>query len=240
VNSEEAEVRACLVRDYWGEAQPGLWGELARDKIDCKVGADGRRSLRQISGFTVPVWDFDLTAIAKVWGRDPFSNFGVALVPKARGEFMVTFHGDTYVVDRDPVTGQDLAPRLVERLFVTMRFTPPPGADDGDGRGSPGGTASPGDTGTSSGGVALDGGETTGAGGPGSGAVQPTPGRRIDSVVRALNYTASVPGYVWLPLPLALVALRLFRQLFAEGRGSPQNRVATLYHRRKRPLVQSG
>lgn len=102
-NADEAEIQACPITDFWGEARNGRQDELP--SFDCSLAAP--LGERDDDG----VWTFDLEAVGDVW-LDPFevvSANGVLLVPTedSPAAFQVVFDTSTIDVTFDFVEGAD-------------------------------------------------------------------------------------------------------------------------------------
>ena len=241
VNADEAKIQACQITEFWGGAdEPQVWKERpAFQAQGCVLGQ------RDAKG-DVPTWTFDLTKLAKDWGKDPFaSNYGVmllAVLPKDAGattNWQVNLKVPSRDVEPPPLPpGQedvDDYKQTKNRVVVDLEFIPgeepvvdPPPVDTGP---IDLGTTTP----TSSFSPSTD---FTTTGTPTTGIPSPSPTPEATTApppVAAPVATTGpqTPGYVWALLPAGLLALAAVRSVVLEPSGGtrPDGAIAAIRRR---------
>ena len=227
VSPETAKIQACQILDFLTQGEEERYKDAP--KYDDKNCVDGTRDA--VAG-AIPVWTFDLTKIAQVWGENPYDNYGVMLVPVAEP-------GKTWQVNlKVPIKDQaategDQYELSKNRAFVTIDFIPgePPKIPDVPSAPSSG-TTTPVSSGTSS--VPSSSGfpssgspvipASTDFGGsediPGVEATPPPTEQA--SFAPPIDQKPRMPAYVWLAIPLGLLALSAIRSVVLEPVGGPR------------------
>ncbi|MFG3342939.1 hypothetical protein [Glycomyces sp. NPDC048151] len=223
-------VQACPITEAWSSGEAEMWDVQPPVGEACAVGeraepdpaevadaealiaatqeaiANGGTAETPAVEVPLPTWTFDLTALAKDWGQDPFKNYGVMFMPVMDGATPV----DTWQVNlklplRDdtqtPVNEYDAT---AYRLAATFAFTP--GQAPTDGATDP----DSGSTGGSGGGSSGSSGSSGGGGGSGSdGGDEPAaedPASSEELAPAAYEpIEPKAPWYVWTLIPAALV-----------------------------------
>jgi hypothetical protein len=209
-NDDGKQVQACRIDDFWpgGEAevwetQPPYGGkeQTGEPKVSQPPFAPDACVVGKTSPGTLPtetVWSFDLTKIAEKWGEDPFSNNGVMFVP-VLGDGGPT---ETWQVNLKIPARDDVATPINEfedtKRFVSadLVFTPgkpeaPTAPPPGGASVSPDGTAAP---------------PTSIEPPPSPSSVAP-PDTSGAPVASPPMEPVEMPGFVWLLVPLGLLAL---------------------------------
>ncbi|HEV3475190.1 MAG TPA: hypothetical protein VG602_07480 [Actinomycetota bacterium] len=230
VRPETAKIEACLLTDLLSPGENEQFKDrpgYSEDEADCVEGK------RAVAAGAAPLWTFDLTKIAEVWGKDPFANNGVMLL----GVLQNT--GETWQVNLKLPTKESTATAendyelTKNRARLQLEFIPgdeplvppvkPPAAPSGD-------TA----TGSSSAGSSPSVGTVTPStdltGASGGGSFPSATGTDVAAAPPALPTTPQaisqpqptgprLPGYVWLLIPAGLLALAAVRSVVLEPVG---------------------
>jgi hypothetical protein len=223
-------VQACPITEAWTTGEAEMWDVQPPVGDGCVVGERAEPDPAEVADaealiaatqeaidsggqpeapaveVPLPTWTFDLTALAKDWGQDPFANYGVMFMPVMDGATPV----DTWQVNlklplRDdtqtPVNEYDAT---AYRLSASFAFTPGETPDDG---------ASDPDTGTS-GGSGGSGGSSGGSGGGGSGGGAGDDAAAAEEAASGEELAPAAyepiepkaPWYVWTLIPAAIAA----------------------------------
>ncbi|MFL5798153.1 MAG: hypothetical protein ACJ77A_09495 [Actinomycetota bacterium] len=229
-NAAGQAVAACAATGIWAAVEADVWTDKpAWSQSGCVTG--------QPSDASPPVWTFELTQIAAKWASDPFvSNQGIVLVPQAstdpqRGNFQVNFK----IPSRDDTTTPNINEydTTKDRVVVDLTYgkprptsppripvNPPPpvfGGGGGSGGIGTGGSSAccasgVGSTGTGGSGAGITGGSNLG-GSTGTGKSATTPVTQTEPPPLP---TVRFPWYVWILLPVGLLALAAVRSILFE------------------------
>jgi hypothetical protein len=208
-NADTATVLACPIGGFWAETD-GAEAYTALSETnevvnqvpayDCASGVPAERDAAAEGG---PTWTFDLTALAQEWSDSPFENNGVMLFPDlaaaSSAQWQVALIGNT----RD-------ASGVGTILSGKATYTPPEESPTT----SP--SPSPFDTGGGSGFTpppSLP--PSSPLPSPVSSPTQAPP----QAVPVADTSGSAIPGYVWLLVPVGLVALAMVRSVVLEPVG---------------------
>jgi hypothetical protein len=227
ISPDTAKIQACQINDFLPQGENEQFEDAPTfSDADC---AEGTRDA--VAGAT-PVWTFDLTKIAQVWGKRSFDNNGVMLVPVAEG-------GGTWQVNlkvprkENPAEEGDQYELTKNRAFITIDFIPgepeeieeievPADTSTLPSGGTVGGSTIP----TSSGSplispsTDLTGGST---GIPGAEEIAPVPAPTEQAgFAIPQEQGPRMPAYVWLAIPLGLLALSAVRSVILEPVGGPR------------------
>ena len=234
---ETAKIQACRVTDFLSAGE----NEQTKDApkfadTDC---VEGTRTAPPAPGpgqtAAPPTWTFDLSKVAEPWGKNPFDNNGVMLYPiKQNLGPNETWQVNLKIPEReDPAAEGDQYENTKGRTVVELEFVPgkPTKLDVPDvpdvpapdpGTTTTGGTT--GTTGTTTGTTggspvvpSTDFGEEAIPGAAPAAAPAPVPG-----LVPAAGEEPRLPAYVWLALPLGLLALTAVRSVVLEPTGGPR------------------
>jgi hypothetical protein len=231
IQPETAKIQACQILDFLPQGENEQLEDAPEfSDADC---AEGTRDA--VAGAT-PVWTFDLTKIAQVWGKRSFDNNGVMLVPVAEA-------GKTWQVNlkvprkENPAEEGDQYELTKNRAFITISFIPGepleieeievpedpttlPSAGGGVGT-----STIPTSTGISSGSPLIS--PSTDLTGGSSGipgaeiAPAPAPTEQAGFAIPQ-EQGPRMPAYVWLAIPLGLLALSAVRSVILEPVGGPR------------------
>jgi hypothetical protein len=191
-------IEACPIREDWnaGDAQGANLDGVRLPATDCIVGTTGAFDP------ATATWTFDLTFMVQAWtdGLDgqPFENRGLMLRPVGAPNLA---YGDPDVSTNWVVSLADST--AAEPLRPMLRYTTVAGDEGGaiDG-------------GTSAELPSFTPGGPVDFGAPGPGPVTPGGGEAApgEELVPTPRRASSTPGWVWLVLPLGLVAAAIFAQ----------------------------
>ena len=229
MSPDTAKIQACQTLDFLPQ------GENEQDEdapkysdTDC---ADGTREA--VAGAT-PLWTFDVTKIAQVWGKNSFENYGVMLVP-------VVEAGRTWQVNlkvprkENPAEEGDQYELTKNRAFITIDYVPgepleiaeievpeDPAATTPSTGGSTG--SIPTSTGTSTSPLISPSTDLTGGSSdiPGSEAAPAPAPTEVAGFGLPQEQGPRMPAYVWLAIPLGLLALSAVRSVILEPVGGPR------------------
>jgi hypothetical protein len=228
VAPEQAKIQACQILDFLPQGEEERYKDAP--KIDDGNCVEGTRD----PGSAPPaVWTFDLTKIAKVWGENPFDNNGVMLVPVL--EPGKTWQVNFQVPRKDATAEEGDQYELTKNFaFVTIDFTPgeplevpaPPSTESTT-------TTPPAST---SSGVSVPSSSSLSSGSPilpastNLSGTSDVPGADTAPVVPSeqaaflppLDQEPRMPAYVWLAIPLGLLALSAIRSVILEPVGGPR------------------
>ncbi|MGH2711144.1 MAG: hypothetical protein ACRDH9_08080 [Actinomycetota bacterium] len=227
VSPEAAKIQACQILDFLPQGEEERYKDAP--KYDDKACADGTR---ETSSGAPTVWTFDLTKIAQEWGKNPFDNNGVMLVPvlepgktwqvnlKVPRKDAAAEEGDQYeltksrtVLSIDFIPGEP--PEIPEAPSTDSTTTTPPSTSTGTSSIPSSGLGS---TGTSP--VISPSTDLTGAdAGATAPAVAPT---EQAGLALPQEQGPRMPAYVWLAIPLGLLALSAVRSVVLEPVGGPR------------------
>ncbi len=241
---ERAKIEACRITDI-------LAAGAAEQVADAPAVSDTEcvEGTREAPVGAAPVWTFDLTPIAQAWGQDPFGNNGVMLrgmdqqPPNDSWQILLKVPDrNNYAATQNRAT-MELA--FVPGAGLGGGGGGEPGGGGGGGKGGGGkgggggGGGSGSTTGTSTGstGGTVPGATTittpstdfSGTGGSvitGSDPAPTTPASDPVTAAQPLAQTQApeprLPAYVWLLIPLGLLALSAVRSVVLEPVGGPR------------------
>jgi hypothetical protein len=230
---ETAKIQACRINDVLAPGDAERFEERpAFAEKDC---VEGKREVPAPP--QPPVWLFELTKISDPWGKDPFSNNGVMLLGVIQGGGAgETWQVNLKIPSRDnPDTQPDEYLETKQRASIELEFEP----GDPLAAGSKGGKKSASlDTGVSSGPASsgipssssgfgpstdLAGSSTGGFPGSASGTqASPAPAAQAAPVAQTGPAEPRLPAYVWLLIPVGLLALSAVRSAVLEPVGGPR------------------
>jgi hypothetical protein len=223
-NMEGKLIQACPITGVWSSGEGAeLWERApSYEETLCVQGKRGE------AGGTVN-WTFDLTTLAQEWATDLSSNRGLMLVPvipEGAATNDTTWQINLKLPQRDDGTtsGQDEYEQTKTRVDVDVAFTPPGGTQGGDNF-----------TGGGSNFIPTGGSGTTGTEFPfgsqpvGTGGAPPAAQERTSSS-RPSPTVPRLPWYVWVLIPLGLVALSTVRAVVLEplATGKPGGVIAAI------------
>ncbi|MGH2692567.1 MAG: hypothetical protein ACRDHM_08710 [Actinomycetota bacterium] len=232
ISPETAKIQACQILDFLPQGEEEKFADAPKfSDTDC---AQGTREA--IAGAPAPVWTFDLTKIAEAWGKNAFDNNGVMLAPvvEAGKTWQVNLkvprketpaeEGDQYELTKnrnfltiDYIPGEPLEIPEVEVPEDTTTTTP---TSAGGSVGSI--PSSLGTTSTSpliSPSTDLTGGSSEIPGAEAAPAPAPT---EVAGFGLPQEQGPRMPAYVWLAIPLGLLALAAVRSVILEPVGGPR------------------
>lgn len=227
VSPESAKIQACLILEFLPQGENERFKDAP--KFDDKACAEGTRDAPSGSA---AVWTFDLTKVAGVWGKSSFENNGVMLAP-------VVEAGKTWQINlkvprkEAPAEEGDQYELTKNRAFITIDFTPgkpvelapPASTTDTTAPASSGTSSIPGSTGISSSGSPIIGPSTdiSGTGDiPGVEAAPAPAPTEVAGFAVPQEQGPRMPAYVWLAIPLGLLALSAIRSVILEPVGGPR------------------
>ncbi|MDQ4006088.1 MAG: hypothetical protein M3135_07325, partial [Actinomycetota bacterium] len=179
-------------------------------------------------------WTFDLGSIAEPWGKNPYENNGVILIPiDQNGGAQETWQVNLKVpIEDDPGTPANEAETSKNYAMLELEFVPGEPveleiADTGGTTTSTGGTTGTGATttgGTTTGSPPLGSTDLTGASGgiPGTDTAPVTAPTVPTGITPTGDQEPRLPAYVWLAVPLGLLALSAVRSVVLEPAGGPR------------------
>lgn len=206
-NAAEKRVEACLITDFWPEGQGDPQVFDTQPPYDASGCVEGHRFEGEPA-----IWEFNITELTATWGLDPFSNNGVMLVPVIEGDgptesWQVNFKVPLRDRPETPKQDEGLASR--DRIAARIEYEPaPPPPALPPPPSSTGGFTPPSFTPPTT--------EET---------VEPPaeeePGEEAPPVVVTTTdeSTPQLPGYVWLLIPIGLIALAAVRSVVLEPVG---------------------
>jgi hypothetical protein len=223
VNVGAAKIQACVILDVLSGGENERFADRpAYSESDCVEGA--RESPPAPAA---PLWTFDLKTLAEPWGQDPFANNGLMLLGILEGGGpSETWQVNLKIPARDDDgTEANEYEETKGRTTLTLDFVPGedpavPGGGSLD-AGAPGGASG----GSGSIGGTFGGAPSTdlsGAGGP------PVTPAASDTPATATPVAAvappepRMPAFVWLLIPLGLMALSAVRSVVLEPAGGPR------------------
>jgi hypothetical protein len=241
-NAADQVVVACPATKIWAATQADVWSAKPTwSEQGCVKGTPNTA--------TPPVWSFDLTPLAADWATDPFAgNNGIVLVPQTTedpqgGTYQVNFkipsRDDSTTTDineydstKDRVVvamtyGKPTAPRPTHTHSTPPPTIPPPHTGGGGGGGG-GGISTGGGGGSTCCSTGVGGGTDTGSGdtitgGSDLGGTGDTGGNTtpVTQAEPTSVPTVHFPWYVWILLPIGLLALAAVRSiLFEQAHGT--------------------
>jgi hypothetical protein len=226
VSPEAAKIQACRILDFLPQGEEERYKDAP--KIDDKDCAEGTR---EVSSGAPTVWTFDLSKLAEVWGKRSYDNNGVMLVPvlepgktwqvnlKVPRKENPAEEGDQYeltkgraVLHIDFIPGEPLE---IPEVPAPEEPTTPPA--------SSGGTSTIPSSGTTSGTspVISPSTDLTGTGEVAGTEPAPAPTEQAGFAVPQ-EQGPRMPAYVWLAIPLGLLALSAVRSVILEPVGGPR------------------
>ncbi len=233
--AEQAKIQACRITDGLVPGENEQFKDAPKfAESDC---VDGTRQAPPAAapGQAAPpaTWTFDLTKIADPWGKNPFDNNGVMLVPvKGAGGPSDSFQVNLKVpaLDDAATADKDEYEDTKNRTVLDLEFIPgepleTPGLDTGTAPTTTG-TTTTGSTGTvgTTGGSPVVGSPSTDLAGTGSlpGATPTTAPTEQAGLATPVDQEPRIPPYVWLAIPLGLLALSAVRSVVLEPTGGPR------------------
>lgn len=232
VNPDTAVIQACQIIDFFPAGENEQFDDAPKF-----VDAGCAEGTRDPEADPAPVWTFDLTKIAQDWGQDSFDNNGVMLVP-------VVEAGRTWQVnlkvpqkaDEDPANGDEYE-QTKNRAYVDITYVPgepekieeieAPDVPGTTGTTTAGGTSTfPTSTGTASTSPLVSPStDLTGASTVVPGAEEALPAPEVTEQAGfslPQEQGPRMPAYVWLAIPLGLLALSAVRSVILEPVGGPR------------------
>jgi hypothetical protein len=226
VSPETAKIQACQILDFLAQGENERFKDAP--KYDDKDCVEGTRDATP--GAPAAVWTFDLTKIAQDWGASSFDNNGVMLVPVLEASKTWEVHFKVPQKENPTVEG-DQYEATKERAFVTLDAIPgepleiPDVPTETETAPLPSSSSSGTSTIPSSGITgspilpSTDLGGTTNI--PGAEATAPAvPSEQ--AAFTPLDTEPRMPSYVWLAIPLGLLALSAVRSVILEPVGGPR------------------
>lgn len=225
VRPELAKIQACRILDFLTQGENERFEDAP--KIDDKDCVEGTREIA--TGGAAAVWTWDLTKMAEAWGQNPFENYGVMLVGTGTDSWQVNLK----VPRKDtPAEEGDQYELSKNRAFITIDFIPGdppeiPEAPDVSTPVDPGTSSSSGITSVGPSGSPILPGPSTDLTGSGDipGATDtpapPAPTEQAGFFVPE-EQGPRMPAYVWLLIPLGLLALSAVRSVVLEPAGGPR------------------
>jgi hypothetical protein len=228
VRPETAKIQACRIVEFLTQGENERFEDAP--KIDDKDCVEGTREAS--SAGAAAVWTWDLTKMADAWGKNPFENYGVMLI----GSGTDTWQVNLKVPRKDtPAEEGDQYELSKNRAFITIDFIPGDPPEIPEVPEAPVAPAPPSSTGTSTVPSSTDFGPS------GSPVVGPStdlagsgdiPGAEATPPATAPTEQAGffapqeqgprMPAYVWLAIPLGLLALAAVRSVVLEPVGGPR------------------
>jgi len=224
MNAGAAKVQACVILDVLSGGENEQFADRPQySESDCVEGARETPPAP-----AAPLWTFDLTALAGPWGEDPFANNGVMLLGILQGGGVTeTWQVNLKIPSRDDDgTEVNEYEQTKGRTTLTLDFVPgedpaAPGSESLDEAASGGASGGSGSLGGTFGG----GTPSTDLSGAGVPPVKPaasdTPGTATP-VAAVAPPEPRMPAYVWLLIPLGLLALSAVRSVVLEPAGGPR------------------
>ncbi|MFB9661756.1 hypothetical protein ACFQS3_03440 [Glycomyces mayteni] len=224
-------IQACPITEAWSTGEAEMWDvqppvgdgcvEGVREEPDPDAVAEAEALLAaaqeaaenggespEVVEVPLPTWTFDLTAMAKDWGQDPFANYGVMFMPVMDDATPI----DTWQVNLklplrdDTETPVDEYEATAYRLGAAFSYIP--GTPEDDGAADPGTDGS----GATGGGGSSGGGGGSGGGGSEGADESPTAEATSAEEMAPAAYEPFepvAPWYVWTLIPAGLVAAYL-------------------------------
>jgi hypothetical protein len=223
VDAGAAKMQACVILDVLSGGENERFAD--RPQFSESECAEGARETPPAPA--APRWTFDLTKVADPWGEDPFANNGVMLLGVLQGGGA----GETWQVNLkipardDDGTEVDEYEETKGRTTLSLDFVPgedPLAAGSGSLDQGGSGSVGSGSVGSFGGTPSTDlSGSGAGAGAPVSsdGSETPAPATPVAAVAPP---EPRVPAYVWLLIPLGLLALSAVRSVVLEPAGGPR------------------
>ena len=220
-----AKIQACRITDSLSPGDGEQWKDAP------KFAEDGCVAGKRDGATEVPSWTFDLTKISDPWGKNPYDNNGVMLVPVDENKGL----DETWQVNLkvpsldDAATPADEYEQTKTRAVIELEFVPgkptalgttdtsvPPVGSTG----TTGGSTFP----SSSTGSPVTGSTDLAGGGeiPGADAAPETAPTEQAGLATPFDQGPRMPAYVWLLIPLGLLALSAVRSVVLEPAGGPR------------------
>jgi hypothetical protein len=229
VSPEQAKIKACLILDYLPQGENERFKDAPKfDDADCVDGT------RDAPAGSAAVWTFDLTKLADVWGKRSFDNNGVMLIPTV--EAGKTWQVNLKVPQKEATAQEGDQYELTKnRAFITIDFIPgeplkiaplttPTDTTTSTAPSTGGSTGSiPSSFGGASGSPLVSPSTDLAGTGAASGetAPAPVPTEQAGFAVPQ-EQGPRMPAYVWLAIPLGLLALSAVRSVILEPVGGPR------------------
>ncbi|MGH2686204.1 MAG: hypothetical protein ACRDJP_12130 [Actinomycetota bacterium] len=232
---DAAKIQACRITESLVAGENEEMADAPKfDEADCIEGARTAAPAAAPGQTAQPsTWTFDLSPIAEPWGKNPFENNGVMLLPvDQNGGPQETWQVNLKVpMQDDPATPADDYEQTKNRAVLELEFVPgeplelevastegTTTATDGTGTGAS--TVG----GTTAGSPPLGSTDLTGASGsiPGSDTTPVTAPPVPTGITPTSDQEPRLPAYVWLAVPLGLLALSAVRSVVLEPAGGPR------------------
>ena len=248
VDPGKADLQACRIDEFWPDSDGNEeWETVPKfSEQDC---VQGKRNTKG----NVPEWSFNLKPIAATWGQDPNENQGLILLGNLKNaNDQTTWQVNLKIPSRDNAnTPGDEYKQTQKRLIVDLKFVP------GELPGLTGEGFDSGSTGFSSSGSSFGSSTSFGSSGTGgfgtsgtSPVISTDTGDTSDATEEGATPVAAarpssgpkLPPYVWLLLPVGLLALAAVRSVVLEpvGGARPDGVIAAIrrrnFERRGGPL----
>jgi hypothetical protein len=223
VNVGVAKIQACVILDVLSGGENERFADRPQySESDCVEGARETPPAP-----AAPLWTFDLKTLAGPWGEDPFANNGIMLLGILQGGGPTeTWQVNLKIPARDDDgTEVNEYEQTQGRTTLTLDFVP------GEDPTVPvGGSLDEGATGDISGGSGSIGGtfggtpstDLSGAGGPPVTPAAPDAPVAATPVAAVAPPEPRMPAFVWLLIPLGLMALSAVRSVVLEPAGGPR------------------
>jgi hypothetical protein len=222
VNVGAAKIQACVILDVLSGGENERFADRPQySESDCVEGARETPPAP-----AAPLWTFDLKTLAGPWGEDPFANNGIMLLGILQGGGPTeTWQVNLKIPARDDDgTEVNEYEQTQGRATLTLDFVP------GEDPTVPvGGSLDEGATGDVSGGGSIGGTfggtpstDLSGAGGPPVTPAAPDAPVTATPVAAVAPPEPRMPAFVWLLIPLGLMALSAVRSVVLEPAGGPR------------------
>jgi hypothetical protein len=225
---ETAVIHACPITEVLTQGENEQFDDRPKfQETDC---VEGTREAPPPPA--VPAWTFDLTKLAEAWGKDPFANNGVMLLGVLKGGGVSeTWQVNLKIPSRDDAKTQDVDEyeQTKARATMTLEFVPGDplaGTDPADevdeaATDTTAPATSPGGYSTS---PVVPSTDLSGAGGvpaatPPPAPVPPPAAAPASPVAQVGPPEPRLPSFVWLLIPLTLLALSAVRSVVLEPVG---------------------
>ena len=236
INLTDPQIQACAAVDAWTTGEAEMWDVRPPTEDDCVEGErtdpededtdEAEEDEAEFEAFeefeefegAMPQWTFDLSEIASDWGEDPFENHGIVFMP-VEEELSVLDNWQANLklpLREDSDTDDDEYELTQGRLQADIDFDAPPEEDAADE--SDAGSPPSGDAGGSGGG----GGDSAGSD-SGSEESEEASEEDTEPAAAAEPFEPAMPWYVWLLIPLALVAAIFVNSAMGSPAGAANN-----------------
>jgi hypothetical protein len=216
-NTDGKLILACPITSVWASGEGAeLW-----DRAPSYASAGCVTGKRSGSGQSLR-WTFDLTPLAQDWSDDPVQNGGVMLVPgpvqgKALNDRSWQINLKIPMRDNADTAGTDEYQSTKSRVTVQVGFVPPAPTSGPNAGSGFGGTSGIGGLSGSGGGLPSSNPFPFGTpGATGGGSPTPAPGQSPALASRPAPTVPHLPWYIWILIPVGLVAVSTVRAVVLE------------------------